>query len=158
MVVEKAAFAAGCFWGVEYKFSKVPGVLKTVVGYMGGERENPTYKLVCTGQTGHAECVEVEYDSDKVSFIELFDFFLSIHNPTSLNRQGPDVGTQYRSALFFYSDEHKKIANDRIDELTLSNHYDDFIVTEVLPATIFYPAEDYHQKYLEKKGINSCSI
>ena len=149
MAVAKAMFGAGCFWGVEVAFSKAAGVISTKVGYSGGNCENPSYEQVCTGATGHAEVVLVEYDESKTSYNELLDLFFKIHDPTTLNRQGPDVGTQYRSAIYYFSEDQKALASERIKPP---------IVTEVAEATEFYPAEDYHQKYLEKRGKASCGI
>ncbi len=150
--MREAAFAAGCFWGVEANFSKVGGVLDTEVGYMGGVKEKPTYKEVCTGRTGHAETVHLVYDPDIVSYEELLDVFWRIHDPTTPNRQGPDVGTQYRSAIFFY-DEGQRIAAGRSKEnLASSGRFRREVVTEIVPATAFWRAEEYHQRYFEKKG------
>ena len=156
--MEKATFGAGCFWGAEAAFRKVKGVVSTAVGYMGGELENPTYKDVCTGKTGHAEVVQVEFDSKVVSYEELLNLFWEIHDPTQLNRQGPDFGTQYRSVIFFHNDEQKKLAIASKEELQQSGRYEGEIVSEITPATTFYRAEEHHQRYHEKHGIDSCGI
>jgi peptide methionine sulfoxide reductase msrA/msrB len=152
----KAAFAAGCFWGSQEDFEKVPGVVNTTVGYMGGTMKHPTYEDVCTDQTGHAETVLVEYDPAKVTYAQLLDFFWSHHDPTTPNRQGPDVGTQYRSVVFYYTPEQKAAAEASIAQLTASHRFSDPIVTQVVPATDFWKAEDYHQHYLDKNGLSSC--
>ena len=154
--MEKATFAAGCFWGVEAAFSKLEGVSSTRVGYTGGHAENPTYRQVCTGTTGHAEAVEVTYDPSRVSYEELLDVFWEIHNPTTLNRQGPDLGSQYRSAIFYHSPGQKEAAGASRTKLGESGRFNGSIVTEITPASTFYRAEEYHQKYLEKKGIAQC--
>lgn len=146
---EKAVFAGGCFWGVEYHFQKVAGVKAVTSGYTGGSKENPTYKEVSSGRTGHAEAVEVEYDPSMVSYEKLAKLFFEIHDPTQLNRQGPDTGTQYRSAVFYANEEQKKVAEKLIAELKTKG-YD--IVTQLEPASEFYPAENYHQDYYEKTG------
>ncbi|MEX0616167.1 MAG: peptide-methionine (S)-S-oxide reductase MsrA [Methylophaga sp.] len=151
----QATFAAGCFWGVEAKFRQLPGVKNTRVGYTGGHIENPDYKLVCSGQTGHAEAIEVEFDPAIISYVELLDFFWQIHNPTTLNRQGPDVGTQYRSAVFYHDAEQKQQAESRKTELNTKGQFSQPIVTEITAASTFYPAEEYHQCYLEKQGRGS---
>ena len=152
----KATFAAGCFWGVEETFRQTPGVIATQVGYTGGRTHNPTYKEVCTDRTGHAEAVEVEYDPAKVSYAELLRIFWENHDPTTLNRQGPDVGSQYRSAIFYHSPEQKAEAEDSKRELDRSGRFRRPIVTEVVPAETFYRAEEYHQQYLAKRGISHC--
>jgi peptide-methionine (S)-S-oxide reductase len=158
-MTEKATFAAGCFWGVEEVFRQVPGVLKTRVGYIGGKTLNPTYKQVCTDGTGHAEAIEIEFDPSKVSFQQLLELFFESHDPTTLNRQGPDVGTQYRSGVFFHSPEQEKAAEAEIEKRNASGDYAHAVVTEVVPASTFYAAEDYHQRYFEKRGIDaSCHI
>lgn len=151
-----ATFAAGCFWGVEAKFRQLPGVKNTRVGYTGGHTENPDYKLVCTGETGHAEAIEVEFDPAVISFGQLLDFFWQIHNPTTPNRQGPDVGTQYRSAVFYHDAEQQQQAENRKQELNANGVFSQPIVTEITAASEFYPAEEYHQCYLEKRGQGSC--
>lgn len=149
----KATFAAGCFWHVEELFSKVKGVTSTAVGYTGGNLDNPSYEDVCTDQTGHAEAVQVEYDPNQVSYEELLKIFWENHNPTTLNRQGPDIGTQYRSAIFFHDSEQEKTAIQSKEELQNSNKFDKEIVTQVLPAKKFYRAEEYHQRYFEKNKL-----
>lgn len=148
----KATFAAGCFWGVEEAFRKVKGVMSTSVGYTGGSFNNPTYEDVCSGRTGHAEAVEVEYDPSTVSYDELLTVFWDNHDPTTLNRQGPDVGTQYRSAIFFHAPEQKAAAIASREKLQNSGRYKNPISTEITPASQFYRAEDYHQQYVEKRG------
>ena len=149
----KATFGAGCFWGVEAKFREVPGVSDVAVGYEGGSMPNPTYKDVCTDQTGHAEVVEVDYDPAKVSYEELLRVFFGIHDPTQLNRQGPDYGKQYRTAIFFHDAAQEAAARKTKDELEAAGKFRRKIVTEIVPATTFYRAEDYHQRYFEKHGI-----
>ena len=154
----KATFAAGCFWGVEAAFRQIEGVTATRVGYTGGDFKNPTYKDVCSGTTGHAEAVEVEYDPSKVTYEELLEVFWENHDPTTLNRQGPDVGTQYRSAVFFLTPEQEAAAKASKEKLQRNGKYKRPIVTEINPASEFYPAEDYHQQYLEKRGLAHCRI
>ncbi|MBI1269910.1 peptide-methionine (S)-S-oxide reductase MsrA [bacterium] len=154
--MQTATFAAGCFWGVEAAFSKVDGVIDTKVGYAGGCTENPTYEQVCTDQTGHAEVVKVDFDETKLSFQELLNIFFWCHDPTQLNRQGPDVGRQYRSAIFFHSAEQESLAKELIAEMNKSGEFKDPVVTEVLPASTFWMAEEYHQRYFEKKGVDMC--
>jgi len=154
----KATFAAGCFWGVEDAFRQVKGVKSTTVGYTGGATKNPTYKEVCTDRTGHAEAVEVEFDPARVTYQDLLTVFWKSHDPTTLNRQGPDVGTQYRSAIFFHDADQEKVARDSKAVLEAKHAYNRPIVTQILPATDFYRAEDYHQQYFEKQGIRSCHI
>ena len=156
--MEKATFGAGCFWGVEAAFRRVPGVRSTQVGYLGGTYENPNYEMVCTGLTGHAEVVEVTYDPAQVSYEELLRVFWDNHNPTTLNRQGPDVGTQYRSAIFYHTPEQEEAARRSKAQLEESGRYSRPVVTEITPASTFYRAEDYHQQYLEKRGLSHCSI
>lgn len=156
--MEKATFAAGCFWGVEYKFSKLKGVISTKVGYTGGIALNPDYEDVCSGETGHAEAVEIEFNPDEISYQSLLEFFWSIHNPTTLNRQGFDVGTQYRSAIFYHTEEQKKQAFELKEKLSDLKKYHNPIVTEILPASVFWNAEEYHQKYLDKRGKSGCDI
>ncbi len=149
--MEKATFAAGCFWGVEAAFREVKGVTSTQVGYSGGSLEDPTYKDVCTGETGHAEAVQVEYDPSKVSYDGLFAVFWEIHDPTTPNRQGPDVGTQYRSAIFSHDAEQEAAARASKEKLQNSGRFKGEIVTEITPAPTFHRAEEYHQQYLEKR-------
>jgi peptide-methionine (S)-S-oxide reductase len=156
--MEKATFGGGCFWGVEATFRQTTGVTSTSVGYMGGSLENPTYRDVCTDQTGHAEVVEVVYDPAKVSYNELLGVFWDAHDPTTLNRQGPDVGTQYRSAIFYHTPEQEAAARASKEQVQRSGRYPRDIVTEITPASAFYRAEDYHQQYLEKRGLAHCSI
>ncbi len=151
--MEKATFGAGCFWGVEAAFRKIKGVTSTSVGYTGGSLDSPTYEDVCTGRTGHVEVVEVEYDPSQVSYDELLAVFWDIHDPTTLNRQGPDVGTQYRSVLFFHIAEQEAAANKSKEEIQSSGRFTRDIVTEITPAPQYYKAEDYHQQYLEKRGL-----
>ena len=150
---EKATFAAGCFWGVEADFREVPGVIDAAVGYTGGTLANPSYQAVCTGRTGHAEAVQVEYDPVLVSYEKLLDLFWDCHDPTTPNRQGPDVGTQYRSAIFFHTPEQEKAARASKERLSESGRFRGPIVTEITPASTFWRAEDYHQRYCEKRGI-----
>jgi peptide-methionine (S)-S-oxide reductase len=156
--MEKATFGAGCFWGVEVRFGQIPGVIETAVGYEGGQLERPTYKDVCTDQTGHAEVVELDFDPARVSYETIVKAFFELHDPTTLNRQGPDYGHQYRSAIFFHSPEQEATAKKVIDELTAAKRFRNPIVTEVVPAKTFWRAEEYHQKYLEKRGAVSCHI
>ncbi len=146
----KATFAAGCFWDIQDTFRKVTGVISTTVGYTGGEVVEPTYEDICTGQTGHAEAIEVRFDPDQLSYDELLQIFWECHDPTQLDRQGPDVGSQYRSAIWFHDEEQKRIANASKEKLESSGYYNSRIVTEIEPATKFYPAEEYHQNYYEK--------
>ncbi len=155
--MKKATFGAGCFWGVETAFRRVPGVVDAAVGYLGGTFEAPTYHDVCTGRTGHAEVVEVDYDPEKVGYDRLLDVFWASHDPTTLNRQGPDVGTQYRSAIFTHDDEQAAAAIASRDRAQASGRFRRPIVTEITPASTFYRAEEYHQRYLEKAGRASCS-
>jgi peptide-methionine (S)-S-oxide reductase len=154
----KATFAAGCFWGVEATFRQLPGVISTRVGYTGGQTQNPTYKEVCTDTTGHAEAVEIDYDPAKLSYETLLDTFWENHDPTQLNRQGPDWGKQYRSAIFFHSPEQEAAARASKERLEKSHRFSKPIVTQVVPAGAFFEAEDYHQQYLEKRGMASCHI
>lgn len=157
--MEKATFGAGCFWGVESTFQKLEGVKSTAVGYLGGETENPTYEEVCTGTTGHAEVVQLEFDPDVISFDTLLDVFFQAHKPTTLNRQGPDIGTQYRSAVFYHSDEQRELAEAAKQKWDASGKYDKPIVTEITPTSDFYRAEEYHQNYFAKRGIDGgCHI
>lgn len=155
---EIATFGAGCFWGVEVAFSRIPGVLETAVGYSNGHTENPTYKDVCTDETGHAEVVQVTFDPSKVTFTNLLDAFFALHDPTQVNRQGPDFGKQYRTAIFFHSPEQEAAAKAKISELNAGGKLKRPIATEVTAADKFYRAEEYHQKYLEKRGAASCHI
>ena len=158
MAIEKATFGAGCFWGVEARFAEIPGVIDTAVGYEGGDLEHPTYKEVCTDRTGHAEVVDVTFDPSRVSFDTLLDAFFALHDPTQLNRQGPDWGSQYRSVIFTHSGEQSQLAKAKIGELNASGAYRKPIVTKVEPATTFWKAEEYHQRYLEKRGMVDCHI
>jgi len=150
----KATFGAGCFWHVEDIFQKTKGVKSTQVGYIGGKLTNPTYEEVCTDKTGHAEAVQIEYDPTEISYDELLQIFWTNHDPTSLNRQGPDIGIQYRSAIFFYNDEQKEIAKRSKNDLEKSGKFQKSIVTEIVPAPQFYKAEEYHQKYFQKLGLS----
>ncbi|MFZ0632492.1 MAG: peptide-methionine (S)-S-oxide reductase MsrA [Acidobacteriaceae bacterium] len=154
----KATFAAGCFWGVEARFQQLPGVTATAVGYEGGALANPSYQQVCTDRTGHAEAVEIDYDPSLITYEQILDEFFSLHDPTQLNRQGPDWGTQYRSAIFFHSPEQEAAAKATIARLTAEKRFPKAIVTQVVPAQTFWRAEEYHQKYLEKRGALSCHI
>ncbi len=156
--MSKAMFGAGCFWGVEATFKKVAGVTKTEVGYAGGTKDNPTYKEVCANTTGHAEVVVVNFDAELVTFEDLLEVFWSCHNPTTLNRQGPDVGSQYRSVIFTYDDEQKALAEISKTEQDTSGRFKGPIVTTIDPATSYWPAEDYHQNYFEKQGIEACPV
>lgn len=153
---EKATFAAGCFWGVEETFRNIKGVISTAVGYTGGHTKNPTYEEVCTDLTGHAEAVEVLFDPDAVGYGELLRVFWESHDPTTPDRQGPDVGSQYRSAIFFHNNEQERLAKESKQELEKSGALRRAVVTEIVPAGEFYPAEEYHQKYLMKRGIKYC--
>lgn len=156
--MERATFGAGCFWGVEAAFRQVEGVVATAVGFMGGTLENPTYEDVCTGRTGHAEVVQVDYDPSRVAYEELLDVFWNNHDPTTLNRQGPDVGPQYRSEIFFHTPAQEAAARASKERLEASRKYRRPIVTEITPAGPFYKAEDYHQQYLEKRGLAACTV
>jgi peptide-methionine (S)-S-oxide reductase len=156
--MEKATFGAGCFWGVQVAFDRIPGVLETAVGYEGGTLENPTYREVCTDRTGHAEVLQVTFDPAKVTYQQLLEAFFTAHNPTQLNRQGPDHGTQYRSAIFYHSPGQRQAAEEMIARLNKERKFSQPIVTQVVPAETFWPAEEYHQKYLEKRGAVSCHI
>jgi len=156
--MEKATFGAGCFWGVEAAFRQVKGVVSTEVGYIGGWLKNPTYPEVCSGQTGHAEAVQVEYDPSQVSYDELLDVFWEIHDPTQLNGQGLDVGTQYRSVIFFHNAEQETAAKISKERLQNSGRFDKKIVTEIVPASQFGRAEEYHQQYLDKRDVKSCGL
>jgi len=151
--IEKATFGAGCFWGVEYKFSTIKGVIDTKVGYAGGKLKNPTYEDVCTDNTGHAEVVQVVFNPSVITYENLVDFFWKIHDPTQLNRQGPDIGSQYKSVIFYHNEQQKIIAKKSKEKLENLKKYKKPIVTEIIPIKKFYPAEEYHQRYLEKKGL-----
>jgi peptide-methionine (S)-S-oxide reductase len=155
-MTEIATFGAGCFWGVEAAFQRVPGVIDTAVGYSGGHAENPSYQDVCSDETGHAEVVQVTFDPAKVSFEQLLDVFWKVHDPTQVNRQGPDFGTQYRTAIFFHSREQEALAKKSRADLEQSGRLKRPIATEITPAGTFYRAEEYHQKYLQKRGAASC--
>ena len=157
-MTEIATFAAGCFWGVEAAFRQIKGVVKTTVGYQGGRMPNPAYEDVCSHTTGHAEVVRVEYDPAIVSYDELLNVFWANHDPTTLDRQGPDVGDQYRSAVFTHSDEQAAAAQASRDRLTAEGRFARPIVTQIEPAPKFWPAEDYHQQYLEKRGLSTCHL
>ncbi|MBI2463807.1 peptide-methionine (S)-S-oxide reductase MsrA [Candidatus Peregrinibacteria bacterium] len=156
--MEKATFAAGCFWGVEAEFRKIKGVKNVVVGYTGGTCENPTYEQVCTHATGHAEAVEIEFDPEIVSYDELLNVFWNIHNPTTFNRQGPDIGSQYRSAIFYHAPEQERIAKVSKKQLDKSGKFSKSVVTEITAVSKFYRAEEYHQRYLEKHGLAQCHL
>ncbi|MEP6956825.1 MAG: peptide-methionine (S)-S-oxide reductase MsrA [Chthoniobacterales bacterium] len=158
MTTEKAMFGAGCFWGVETTFRNIKGVTNAAVGYAGGKTPNPTYEDVCSGETGHAEVVEVEFDPTQVSYEQLLDVFFSNHNPTTLNRQGPDTGSQYRSAIFHHSPDQKAAAERVRAALDVSGRFPRPIVTQIEPAPTFYRGEEYHQRYLEKRGMAHCAI
>jgi len=158
MSEKTASFAAGCFWGVEARFREVPGVLDAVSGYMGGHAENPNYKQVCTGDTGHAETVQVTFDDEQVGYAELLDLFFDMHNPTTRNRQGPDFGSQYRSVAFWHDPQQRDLAEQKIRELNASGKWADPIVTQVVPADRFWRAEEYHQRYFEKNGGGFCHV
>ena len=157
MKKEIATLAGGCFWGMEDILREIPGILNTTVGYTGGQAKNPTYKDVCTGKTGHAEAIEVTFDSEKIKFEEILNYFFRMHDPTTLNRQGNDIGTQYRSAIFFHSDEQKRIAENKKKDVQNSGRWKKPIATEITKATEFYSAEEYHQDYLKKNpGGYTC--
>lgn len=157
MKTEKATFGAGCFWGVQYEFDKLDGVAETAVGFMGGTTENPSYEKVCTGKTGHVEVVDLEYDPGKINYEDLLNKFFEIHDPTQMNRQGPDVGVQYRSVIFYHNDKQKELAEKIKKELQDSGKYGaKTIATAIEPAGEFYRAEEYHQKYVEKTGRKVC--
>lgn len=159
MNTKRATFAAGCFWGVESLFRKVPGVVDVIVGYTGGSIENPTYEEVCTGKTGHAEAVEIQYDPEQVNYERLLEVFWNNHNPTTLNRQGADIGPQYRSVIFYHDKEQKQQAQASKESLVRSKIWKNPIVTEIAPVQTFYKAEEYHQGYFEKLGIEPvCRI
>jgi peptide-methionine (S)-S-oxide reductase len=157
--MQRATFAAGCFWGVEEGFRELPGVCSTVVGYIGGALDEPSYHDVCSGETGHAEAVSIEFDPSRVSYEQLLARFFGLHDPTTLNRQGPDVGTQYRSAVFYHDEAQRAAALAAIDALDASGRlHGRRIVTEVVPAGRFWRAEEYHQRYLAKRGIRACHL
>src|SRR5271170_2417854 len=157
--LSQGTFAAGCFWGVEAAFAKLPGVVKTEVGYTGGTVPNATYKQVCSGRTGHAEAVRVTFDPEKISYPELLDAFWSSHDPTTVDRQGPDVGSQYRSAIFVHDEEQERVAKASIAEVDAMHVFRRKIVTQIAPAGPFYSAEEYHQQYFEKQGAaDSCHV
>jgi len=156
--MEKATFAAGCFWGVEANFRRVKGVIATSVGYTGGHFEDPTYKDVCTGRTGHAEAVDLLFDPSIVSYTQLLEVFWNLHDPTTLNRQGPDIGTQYRSVIFYHSEQQRSEAVASKETAQRSGKFKEPIVTEIVPASTFYRAEEYHQQYFEKGGMGGCMI
>lgn len=155
---ELATFAAGCFWGVEAAFRKLKGVQETAVGYMGGNTEQPTYEQVCTGRTNHAEVVQVTFDPEQVSYEQLLELFWQKHDPTTLNRQGPDIGTQYRSAIFYHTPEQQQAAESSKAKLDASGQFKNPIVTLIEPAATFNRAEEYHQQYLEKRGLDQCHL
>lgn len=154
--LKKATFGAGCFWGVEDIFRKLEGVMDTQVGYAGGDFDHPSYQDVCSGVTGHAEVVEVNYDPEIISYTDLLDIFWNIHDPTTLNRQGPDIGTQYRSVIFYHNSKQEELALESKKSLEASGRYEREIVTEIKPAGKFWRAEEYHQQYIEKTGRKSC--
>ncbi len=156
MSLEKATFGAGCFWGVESAFREIPGVVDAAVGYEGGTLDKPTYQDVCTDETGHAEVVELTFDPAKVNYEKLVEAFFGLHNPTTLNRQGPDIGTQYRSVIFFHSPEQERVAREVMARV--QPRFNKPIVTSVEPAQTFYRAEEYHQQYLAKRGLKHCHI
>jgi len=156
--MEQATLAAGCFWGVEAELRAVPGVVETQVGYTGGTTENPTYEQVCSGRTGHAEAVWLRFDPERVSYEKLLDVFWKLHDPTTMNRQGPDIGSQYRSAIFFHDTAQQIAAEASRDRLAASGTYRRPVVTQIVPAVKFYPAEEYHQRYLEKNGLANCHV
>jgi peptide-methionine (S)-S-oxide reductase len=156
--MEKATFGAGCFWGIEAAFRQIDGVKSTAVGYMGGTMKNPTYQDVCSSKTGHAEVVQVEFDPALVSYEQLLNVFWENHDPTTLNRQGPDVGPQYRSAIFFHTPEQEAAAKASKDTIARSGRFHRPVVTEITPAPEFWRAEEYHQQYLEKRGVSHCRI
>ena len=158
MSEQTASFAAGCFWGVEARFRELPGVIDAISGYMGGHADNPDYRQVCTGDTGHAETVQITFDDERVSYRELLDLFFDMHNPTTLNRQGPDFGSQYRSAVFWHDEGQRDAARQKIEELNASGQWPDPVVTEVVAAPTFWRAEEYHQRYFEKNGGGFCHV
>ncbi|HLF58490.1 MAG TPA: peptide-methionine (S)-S-oxide reductase MsrA [Alphaproteobacteria bacterium] len=156
--MEKATFAAGCFWGVEARFREIPGVIDAAVGYTGGSLAEPTYRDVCSGATGHAEAVEVTFDPGRVSYDELLNAFWTLHDPTTPNRQGPDVGEQYRSSIFIHGPEQERLARESKARLEASGRFKRPVVTEIVPGGRFWRAEEYHQRYLEKRGVAACGI
>ncbi len=156
--MELATFGAGCFWGIEENFRRLPGVTETAVGYLGGTLDNPTYKQVCTDTTGHAEVVQVTFDPEKITFDKLLDAFWAMHDPTQVNRQGPDFGTQYRTGIFYHTPEQQKQAAASKERMQDSSKFRKPIATEITPASTFWKAEDYHQQYLAKRGKTHCSI
>ena len=156
--MEKATFGAGCFWGVEATFRSIPGVVSTLVGYCGGKTDNPTYQDVCTDTTGHAEVVEITFDPAQLPYEQLLETFWKLHDPTTPNRQGPDVGSQYRSVIFFHSPAQEAAARAARERLDKSGKFRHPVVTQIVPAAPFYKAEDYHQRYLEKRGLASCHL
>ncbi len=156
--VEIATFGAGCFWGVEARFREIPGVLDVTVGYMGGQQSEPTYREVCSGDTGHAEVVEVRFDPEQVKYPALLELFFNIHNPTTLNRQGADKGSQYRSVIFFHSDQQQQLGRQAITDADQSGRWSQPVVTDLQAAMSFWRAEEYHQRYLEKNGLAMCAI
>jgi peptide-methionine (S)-S-oxide reductase len=158
MSQQTASFAAGCFWGVEARFRAVDGVVDAVSGYMGGHAQNPSYQDICSGNTGHAEAVQVTFDDERVNYLELLDLFFEMHNPTTLNRQGPDFGSQYRSAAFWHDEAQRAVIEQKISEVNASGKWPDPVVTEVAPAEMFWRAEEYHQRYFEKNGAGYCQI
>lgn len=158
MFVSKAIFAGGCFWGIQSAFESIPGVISTIVGYTGGRVPNPTYMEVAGGRTGHAEAVEVMFDPSEVTYAELLEVFFNSHDPTTLDRQGPDVGPQYRSVIFYIGEAQREAALKKISELSRLHRFHAPIVTTIEAASAFYPAEDYHQHYLQKRGATSCSL
>jgi peptide-methionine (S)-S-oxide reductase len=158
MSQQTASFAAGCFWGVEARFREVPGVIDAVSGYMGGHTLNPTYKQVCGGDTGHAEAVQVSFDDQQVSYGQLLDLFFDMHNPTTLNRQGPDFGSQYRSAIFWHSEDQRQAAEDKVRQVDQSGAWPNPVVTQIAEAGEFWRAEEYHQRYFEKNGGGYCHV
>lgn len=158
MSQQTASFAAGCFWGVEARFREVPGVIDAVSGYMGGHTVSPTYKQVCGGDTGHAETVQVSFDDQQVSYGQLLDVFFDMHNPTTLNRQGPDFGSQYRSAIFWHSEDQRQAAEDKVRQVDQSGAWPNPVVTQIAEAGDFWRAEEYHQRYFEKNGGGYCHV
>jgi peptide-methionine (S)-S-oxide reductase len=158
MSEQTASFAAGCFWGIEARFREVEGVLDAISGYMGGHTLNPTYQDICRGDTGHAEAVQVVFNDEQVSYRELLDLFFDLHNPTTLNRQGPDFGSQYRSAVFWHDDAQRVTVEQKISEVNASGKWPDPVVTQLAKAPEFWRAEEYHQRYFEKNGAGFCKV